>query len=893
MPHSSPAAPVAATAGSGSGSAAVGSYGSLVDTLYRCRVLVDAGDRRGRELLLLHKAHVACYRTSGLLGSPVPLPHSNTAAAAAADSVDRSAERLAVQLKAASITAQSSPSRSQHVDTAVFDDSDWSDDEYSGESNSSTGPDQSGDTLRSSSTAAANHHSEHSTHDGDSAHRKHSSSHSERSEIALLERLLVLFVDVFCEQSDAFAPFAARDRTVHGDATLLYEHITQKTHKASAFHSLTRNLRWLAVKSHLIAFFTHELSTRRTSAIHSTAATTTPTPTSSTTDNAASRGSSSGISSDGLQASHVLAPTKSRVHALLSSLYHHGAAEDAAAAHSHSGSAAPPLHSAVGVGAEYFRRFNVACSELHALYTAASSTVNAVLEESVLAPSTVDRYDSVEQLNAAVVEALRSAPVMELIASYHAAYQRAVISSSPGYVLLSRTMRHRIESDEAFLAPASFTDLIVAVHGVSALLVSAFQAIVVANASAAVQLLTSTEQLQAIRTAHQQGHERQQQQEVEAVSAWLYDSRVYPKPLTAETFSLFVLLQVRDATVLREMAAERFEEAVERLRALNQPDKAALLTSLTQQRQQQKEALMSREIANASRASHLGLSTALLNSRHSTSDSVHIELLRNDSDAASHSQQANTANKASSRPQFEPLSPNPNLPSPAAVAVSASAVAAPHLQPKHDDSNTEQSSTKLDDIVKWIDISPQYVVGLGRDNEWAELRAFAVFDKTFTEPTFGNIKDILVTGLTTREKIHSSHLLKAATHTSKTMADFVQAVLFSSASATSSETVHVGPDFFADPLIVWKEGKKPFDVRHITRPLPFNDIDWLQMFVDNPALTGILHSLCDVSSLVDSESDVRKPLSHSSFVPTQGKDGATTGFVLPLHRSKNGADRSK
>ena len=852
----------AAAAGPPSPLSVADHYGSLVDTLYRCLLVNETRDRQGREVLLLHKAHVASYRAAGLLGSPHALPQSRSAAAAAVDSVDRSVQRLTVQLEAASSThsLHSDTDSPPHVDTGVFSDSDWSDDDSGGDSDFSP---------HDKATLALPHSvGHHHQHDGHEHHHDEHASSGRGPDMLLLERLLVLYVDVFCEQSEAFAPFAKRDRSVSEDAVLLYDHLTQKTQKASAFHSLARNLRWLTVKSHLIAFFKYELEGRRKPASAILAA------------SAVNSSSSNAIKSSN---AHATSPSKSRVYAKLSSFYHgvadkvtHTAPQPAnkaplpvARPATHGSADATDGHAVVamaGPGAEYFRQFNVTCSELHALYAAASSTINTVLEARVLTPAAFEKYDRAEDLNAAVMEALRSEPVMDLIASYHAAYQRAVLTS-PGYILLSRTMRHRIESDEAFLTPATFTDLIVAVHGVASLLIGAFQTLVAANAAASIQLMSSSDQLRAMRTV-QQSTPINHEQQVESVSAWIYDSRVYPKPLTSETFALLAMVQVGDATVLREVAAERFEEAVARLRVLGAGDKAALLASLALQRLQQKEALMTREIANASRASHLGLSTASFSLRHTTSDSVNIELLRNDNDVDTPS---GSASKSSSS-TLEPISPSP------------STAIAPHLQPKRGDSKKEEKSVKLEDILKWIDLSPQYVVGLGRDDEYAELRAFAVFDKTFTEPQFSNIKDILVTGLTTRQKIHSSHLLKEATHSSKTMADFVEAVLFS--SATNSEAVQVGPDFFADPLIIWKEGKKPHDVHHIKQPLPFNDIDWLQMFVDSPALMGALHNLSDVSSLVDSDSDVRKPLSHAEFVAQTDKNGVLTGFVLPLHRSR-------
>ena len=890
-------------------------YGALLDTLYRCLLTNEGGTRQGRELVLLHKAHVASYRAAGLLGSPHSLPHDPSAAAVAEESVEESVERLTVQLDA----ALSPPTSPDSVDVGVFSDSDWSDDD-----GDDSEPPQKADEHRRESlkdwlrpSAAAVHHAEH--HDKREHHHSaaHSSEHDGKgdkeghvksADVLLLERLLLLYVDVFCDQSEAFAPFTKRDRTVPEDARLLYEHLTQKTHKASAFHSLARNLRWRSVKSHLLHFFTQELEGRRrgaaqpanssdhepasathTSESRSSASSTASLSTASSSASSASpaSGKASAVQPPPSPQPAVPPPSKSRVRAALSSLYH-GAADRVPKASPFTSGQAPfapspaspaphptPTRSpsgsqetVIGPGADYLRLLNVACSELHALYAAASSTVSGVLEAQVLTPAAFQRFDRCEDLNAAVMAAMHSSPVTELIAAYHAAYEKAVLTF-PGYVLMSRTMRHRIESDAAFLPPATFTDLIIAVHGVASSLIAAFQALVAANATAAMELLTSSEQLRALRAAHQ-GERLSREAEVESVSAWLYDSRVYPKPLSAETFSMLALVQVGDAALMRELAAERFDEAVERLRALSEADKAALLASLAVQRAQQREAQVSHDVASASRASHLGLSTASFSLRDSTSDSVRIEMMANDNDTDAH-----TAEEGASTAALEPISPNPN----------AKAPMAPHLQPKKGDSKKEEKSVQLDDVVKWVDISPQYVVGLGRDDDYSPLRAFAVYDKTFTEPKFENLKDVLVTGLTTRAKIHSNQLHKAATHSSKTMVDFVEAVLFS--SATASESVQVGPDFFADPLIVWREGKQPHDVRAIRQPLPFNDIDWLQMVVDSPALTGILHSLGDIDSLVDGDSDVRRPLAHSHFVPQlDAKSGAVTGFLLPLHRSR-------
>ena len=872
-------------------------YGRSLDVLYRCLLLQEGQGREGRERLLLHRAHVASYRAAGLLGAPQLRKHTDTGsstAVAAAESAEGAVQRLTVRVVAASSTrlsdARASRDSAESVDTAVFSTSDWSDDDDNDDDSDEdaklsshlhqTHVEQLTEWLRPSSATAHHRHAQHDPdghHQQPHSHGSHDPVHSQPSHevvLLLLQSLLLLYVDVFTEQPDAFAPFTKRGHGLSEQAALLYEHLMQKAHGASAFHSLARNLRWHSVKTHLLHFFQQELGDGHQMA------TTAP------TTGASSAGSASQPRQPPLAAAE---PSAGRLHSALSSMYHRAAEKIPHAAPFTSGAApfapstapaaaaasaarrrpagAAAVAAVIGPSADYLRLLNVACSELHALYMVASSKVSEVLESQVLSPAAFERFDRAEDINHAVLQALRSATVTEPISAYHVAYERAVLTF-PGYVLLSRSLRHRVESDVAFMLPITFTDLIVAVHGISSLLIAAFQQLVVSTAAAAVELLTNTERLRAVRSAQHTlvSHE----QEVESVSAWLYDSRVYPKALSDETFHLLALVQVGDAMVLREVAAERFDEAVERLRALSQLDKAELLGSLAQQRRQQREKQMAHDIASASRASHLGLSTASLSLRDRTSDSVSIELLRNDSD--DHVQATNS--HYTSKSALEPNSPNPT----------AARQRAPQLQPKQRDSGKKDKSVQLDDILKWLDISPQYVVGLGRDDDWAELRAFAVYDKSFSEPKFDSIKDILVTGLTTRKQIHSHQLHKTATHSSKSMVDFVEAVLFS--AATSSEAVHAGPDFFADPLLMWKEGRKPFDVMAIRQPVAFNDIDWLQMFVDSQALAGVLHSLSDVSSLVDSDSDVLRPLANAHFLPQVDASGCLTGFLLPLHRAR-------
>ena len=180
-------------------------------------------------------------------------------------------------------------------------------------------------------------------------------------------------------------------------------------------------------------------------------------------------------------------------------------------------------------------------------------------------------------------------------------------------------------------------------------------------------------------------------------------------------------------------------------------------------------------------------------------------------------------------------------------------------------------------------MSVQYVVGFGLNAETSHMEPWAVYDKTFNEPLFDSFKGTLEMGFMSRKHIHNHQQQIKQFKSCSNLTEFLHSVLFSS-SATTSQSIRVTSEFFSDPLLIWKPGRKPPDLQHLEtlgRLVSFDDFDWLQMFVDNPSLQHLVQSFTDLNDLVNPQSEKRRPINHSEFVPQP--DGT---YLLALHRSK-------
>jgi hypothetical protein len=56
------------------------------------------------------------------------------------------------------------------------------------------------------------------------------------------------------------------------------------------------------------------------------------------------------------------------------------------------------------------------------------------------------------------------------------------------------------------------------------------------------------------------------------------------------------------------------------------------------------------------------------------------------------------------------------------------------------------NGTKIESIEKWVDLSPQYVLGYGRDESTGKLTPFAIYDKTLAWPNNAHFWDLVLLG---------------------------------------------------------------------------------------------------------------------------------------------------
>ena len=406
---------------------------------------------------------------------------------------------------------------------------------------------------------------------------------SEQSQ--LLEEILIFYVDLYWENQHSFAPFYRRKlETRHDLALMVYRHLFQD----EKFKSQSKKL----LKEPLVTFFEDQITKK-------------------------SQPTAAGLPLPaGAQQAHA-ENSQSRNQALPSPSSDHFASfaditsptpPAEAGSSSSSGAATPstlqapqpqpekrrssfslpnplalfsPPHKDTAEEQEteqYVQRVNAVCQELHRQYLIVASAINAQLVQQLLTPRITAHVSNVSELNRAMVGILHSPEILQLLSVYHPQYQQAVVSF-PGRILMSRTLRHRIESS-AYI-PLTFTDTIVAVNEITEILRKAFQKIAGQHPDM-IQQLVASKRLVSLRELHAAGSaERERKRDKggypESFSSWLYDSRVYPKLLTEETFHILAELNVKDAKVFHLISEHRLQEALWRLRDLNLDDEAVKL----------------------------------------------------------------------------------------------------------------------------------------------------------------------------------------------------------------------------------------------------------------------------------------------------------------------------
>ena len=578
---------------------------------------------------------------------------------------------------------------------------------------------------------------------------------------------------------------------------------------------------------------------------------------------------------------------------------------------------------------QYFTHLNAVCSTLHRLYLGASSVIGATIVSRLLTPALPPTIMDARDLNRAVVELLHTRSVLSRLSLYHPEYQTAVCTF-PGIVLMSRTLRQRIECDE--FHPLVLADMIVGVNEVCEILRKAFQRLFRTSPHVLRRVVESERWPVLRQVKEEEMAEEQRERELgrrpypESFSFWLYDSRLYPRQFTHETLALLRHLHQPDAPLFYAISSHRYSDAVRRLHALHEPSKAQWLDKyITAKKQEKVDSLarkptqlsggelsltsMSRPVV-AFRSPHASPGASPLPSPvtspvnasprypppvtsptsaysldpasvYSSDSSIKIHIVApSDADLLHR-----TIDPTPTAPVHDPL---PNGDDATTGLTSTDGVP----QDDYDDITVgrpeylagkvigTQDRTVFAHIVKWIDISVQYVVGFGRDGPTGALEPFAVYDKTFNEPLFDSLWGVMQMGLLSRRKIHEHQMhIKQFKH-AEDVKEFLASVLFSS-SATTAQSIQVRAEFFTDPMLRWKEGHRPANLAHPERPVSFDDFDWLQMFLDHPELQELVTSFTDLNDLANEHSEKRRSLNNCTFVAQP--DGS---YLLALHRSK-------
>ena len=714
---------------------------------------------------------------------------------------------------------------------------------------------------------------------------------TEGEQNSLAEQILLLYAEVFWQNPKAFAPFERRRiKSWRDKATLVYECLIQSRHKESTLNRWRRQWQTRHIRRSMIRFFEQELirldqqaadpshpqhhRNERLVNVRKRQSSSIPAfPNASRTNTSRSQSRRSLVdaqqqpSSDG-RPSLRRQLTQAELSVPLT-------AKDE--------TSIPPPSDA------YFSRLNEVCGQLHARYVEVSQAIGAGIVEKLLTPTLPDYIFDAAALNREVVTVMHSAELLPQLLSYHPEYQNATLGF-PGLILLSRTLRRQLENPSHEFEQLQMTDLIVAANELTETLRTAFHKLV-ARQPKLLEQLVQTSRFKVLRKITDAEEEEVQMERERghapypgSFSFWLYDSQLYPRRFNNESLNVLRHVNKQDSRIFYLTAAHRFEQAAKRLRQLGDEPKALWLDALVQRRKQE------------SRESMLGISST----NHSPPPSLSKppQLLQQESTDSLRTPLPTPLGKHVERsPANNPLaSPHDSLLSPSSGSEMIEAAAHEGRDELQSDEYEDitagrpeyygakmyglASHTTYGHIHKWVDISAQFVVGLGRNEETGALEAWAVYDKTFNEPLFDNLKETLRVGFMTRENIHlHQQALKRMKH-ADTVPQFLTNVLFSS-NATTSQSINVSADFFSDPLLIWKEGKQPADLMHPTRPIAFDDFEWLQMFISHPELQPLITCVADLNDLVNPRSIKRWPLHHCYF--QLQADGS---YRLPLNRSK-------
>ncbi len=121
--------------------------------------------------------------------------------------------------------------------------------------------------------------------------------------------------------------------------------------------------------------------------------------------------------------------------------------------------------------------------------------------------------------------------------------------------------------------------------------------------------------------------------------------------------------------------------------------------------------------------------------------------------------------------------------------------------------------TRVSEIIKWDDLSDQYTLGYGYD-ENRQLVPFAVYDKTFSTPFYSHFWKILILGSLGISDLNLAALSKQLTNPHPTLTTLPEA------------SIYISKDFWKNEKIIWKSGKKPKNTKDLPKTIYSSDFNW-------------------------------------------------------------------
>ncbi len=157
-------------------------------------------------------------------------------------------------------------------------------------------------------------------------------------------------------------------------------------------------------------------------------------------------------------------------------------------------------------------------------------------------------------------------------------------------------------------------------------------------------------------------------------------------------------------------------------------------------------------------------------------------------------------------------------------------------------SSDSNYGTKLEEIVKWEDLSNQYVLGYGLDNS-GKLIPFAIYDKTFSTYFFSHFWKLLILGSVGISDLNLAHLNKIINKQKikksiKNNLDFH--LTPEQREELESTQIHISGDFWKNKNIIWKSGKQPDLLGPSPLRVSFRDFNWSEMAKDHPTVSQAL-----------------------------------------------------